>query len=483
MTTTNGAPLVDSGGALQRHGQTLLYAFYSALQAMKLYPLENATVQKAIDELHKIASRIAEREQVVDVSFVGDFVFLNDVRLRLDLSSYAAYSLVSNSFSRNGIGDLEIHQGVERSEWPPFLSLLMEKVGEDEEDPFRRFMNRLARTAVEHIRVGPEPERRDPGVEKEGSKEAAKRAYAQTVQVAHDVLTDVRLGRAVNVRRVKRAVQSIVDQVLNNETSIVGMTTLRDYDEYTFTHSVNVCIFSVVLGQKLGLDKLQLYELGLGALFHDIGKMRIDPEITNKPEALSDEEFEMMKQHPTEGLLALFNMHGFGHVPFRAMLMAYEHHMKTDLTGYPPNKRERKPTLFSRIVAVADGFDAATSQRAYQTAWRPEDALREMKDNPRRGFDQLLVKAMINVTGIYPVGQVVILDTYELGVVVAPNPDPKKLNQPVVKIIIDSMGIPLPEPQTVDLGEVDPETGEARRTVIKTTDPERYGIKVSDYFV
>ncbi len=176
-------------------------------------------------------------------------------------------------------------------------------------------------------------------------------------------------------------------------------------------------------------------------------------------------------------------MHGFANVPYRQMLMAYEHHMKTDLTGYPKCKRNRDPTLFSRVVAVADGFDAATSQRAYQTPWRPEDALREMKDNPRRGFDTLLVKAMINVTGIYPVGQVVILDTYELGVVVAPNPDPKKLNQPVVKIIIDPMGIPLPEPQTVDLGEVDPDTGKPRRSVIKTTDPERYGIKVSDFFV
>jgi HD-GYP domain-containing protein (c-di-GMP phosphodiesterase class II) len=94
------------------------------------------------------------------------------------------------------------------------------------------------------------------------SKEAAKRAYFQTVEVAKQVLADARLGKSVNARRVKRAVQNIVDQVLNNETSIMGMTALRDYDDYTFTHCVNVCIFSVVLGQKLGLTKLQLYELG-----------------------------------------------------------------------------------------------------------------------------------------------------------------------------------------------------------------------------
>ncbi len=264
-------------GALQRPGQQLLYGLYAALQSMKLFPVENATVQKAIDELHRAAARVVEKEGVVELGLVGDFVFLNDVRLRLDLSSYAAYSLVSGSFARHGVGTVEVTEGVGRDEWPAFLKLLTERNLEEVEDPFGRFSNWLEQSTVQHIKVGPERDRGRLDEEQESSKEAAKRAYVQTVQVAHEVLTDMRLGRAVNVRRVKRAVQSIVDQVLNNETSIVGMTTLRDYDEYTFTHSVNVCIFSVVLGQKLGLDKLQLYELGLGALFHDIGKNAYRP--------------------------------------------------------------------------------------------------------------------------------------------------------------------------------------------------------------
>ncbi|NIY07727.1 MAG: HD domain-containing protein, partial [Gemmatimonadetes bacterium] len=229
-----------------------------------------------------------------------------------------------------------------------------------------------------------------------------------------------------------------------------------------------------MLGQKLGLGKLELYQLGLGALFHDLGKMRVDPAITNKPGALTDEEFRQMQQHTTEGLLALFDMHGFSEVPFRAMLMAYEHHMKIDLTGYPENRRPRDPTLFSRIVAVADGFDAATSQRSYQSVpWRPEEALKEMRDNPRRGYDPLLVKALINVTGIFPVGTLVILDTYEMAVVTAPNPEPTRLNQPIVKIIYDENGVPMAEPVTVNLAEVDPATGRPKRNVIKTTRPEK----------
>jgi HD-GYP domain-containing protein (c-di-GMP phosphodiesterase class II) len=473
---------VDSTAALQTQGQAFLGGFYAALQAMKLFPLENQTVQKALNDLHQAASSVLDREGVIELGLVGDFVFINDVRLRLDLSTYAAFSLVSNSLSKHRIGTVSVFRGVERSEWPPFLAQLLHK-GNREDRAYDDFTARLAASPVEHIEAGPERERAQLDEEANISKEAAKRAYFQTVEVAKNVLSDTRLGKSVNARRVKRAVQSIVDQVLNNETSMMGMTALREYDDYTFTHCVNVCIFSVVLGQKLGLNKLQLYELGLGALFHDLGKMRVAQEITSKTTALTENEFREMQEHTTEGLLALFNMHGFGEVPFRAMLMAYEHHMKLDLTGYPKNRRPRKPTLFSRIVAVADGFDAATTQRVYMTrAWRPEEALKEMRDNPRRGYDPLLVKALINVTGIFPIGTLVILDTHEMAVVTAPNPDPVKLNHPIIKVIYDDQGRLLAEPFTINLGD-DPADGHPPRTIIKTTRPEKYGIDIGAYFI
>jgi len=286
------------------------------------------------------------------------------------------------------------------------------------------------------------------------------------------------------VRKVKRAVQGIVDQVLSNESSLITMTTLRDFDEYTFTHSVNVCIFSVVIGQRLGLDKLQLYDLGLGALFHDIGKQRVDYDIINKPGGLTDEEWKQLKEHTTEGLLLLFKMHGFADMPYRQMLMAYEHHMKVDMTGYPASKRARQPTLFSRMVAVADAFDAGTSVRSYQYDPRPPDeVLKEMRDNPKRGFDPLLVKALITATGVYPVGTLCILDTHELAVVAQVNPNADLLHRPRVKVISDPMGVPIGDPITLDLSRNDPVTGRPVRTIIKTTDPQKYGIRVSDYLI
>jgi len=478
---------VSGGGEtfLQPLGRALITSLYASAQALRIYPLENATVQNTLKETHRVLLRLLDKEGIIDLRLVGDFLFLNDARLRLDLSDYASFSYVTGLFEKHDIGGLEVEPGIEQADLAPFISLLIDDPGRD--DPFGRFRDRLAGSASRHLAVhskrGREEDPDEDVAEDQVAKEAAKRTYFQTVQVARDVLGDIRLGRAVNLRRVKRSVQSIVDQVLNNEDSITGMTTLRDYDEYTFTHCVNVCIFSVVLGQKLGLDKVQLYELGLGALFHDLGKMRIDPAVVNKEGGLNDDEWREMQRHPTEGLLSLFSMRGMSEVPWRAMLMAYEHHMKIDLTGYPKNIRPRSPTLFSRIVATADGFDAATSKRSYQSQpWPPDEVMREMRDNPRRGYDQLLVKALINVTGVFPVGTFCILDTNELALVSAKNPDPERLHQPIVKIISDEMGMMLAEPRLADLSELNPGTGLPLRSIVKTTDPEKYGIRVSDYF-
>ncbi|MDT8339988.1 MAG: HD domain-containing protein [Longimicrobiales bacterium] len=465
----------------QSQGRQVLIHLYGALRALKLYPLENDAVQQALAELHRGVTELLEREDGMELRVVGEFFFLNEVRLRLDLSNFATFGTVAQALQDHGIGAVEVAPGMAETEWAPFLSLLLRKPEGD--DPWDTFQARMADTPVQHVVVRAAREVAGE-LDEEEALEQAKRTYAQSVRVAREILGDVRLGRAVNVRKVKRAVQGIVDQVLSNEPSMLTMTTLRDFDEYTFTHSVNVCILSVIIGQRIGLDRRQLYELGMGALLHDLGKMRIPVGVLNKPGALDEEEWLQLKEHPTDGLLSLFHMGGFTDMPYRQMLMAYEHHMKIDLTGYPTNRRPRNPTLFSRIVAVADGFDAATSIRSYQhIPFPPDRVLQEMRENPRRGYDPLLVKVLITATGIFPVGTLVILDSYELAVVSAVNPNPDLLHLPRVRIISDAMGVPLAEPLTLDLAELDPATGRPVRAIVKTVEPQKYGIRVADYLL
>lgn len=157
--------------------------------------------------------------------------------------------------------------------------------------------------------------------------------------------------------------------------------------------------------------------------------------------------------------------------------------MKTDLTGYPRPIRPRQLSIYSKIVAVADGFDAATSRRVYQTTpLNPAEVLREMRDNKRRGLDPVVVKAFQNLTGIYPVGTLVVLDTFELGLVHAVNPLPEMLSRPLVRIISDPMGNLAHPGELVDLADRK-EDGTYLRTIVKTEDPDRYGVRVGDYFV
>lgn len=472
-------------GALRQGGRGLLLAIYTALRSLKLYPVENATVQKSLDDLEAAAEALVAAESDVEIRLAGDFIFVNQTRLRLELDNYAAFSHILTQFRTFEIGVLRVHRGAQRREWQALLSALLAlNARAGQEGVFDEVAKRVAAAGVKGLELEHAVPSEDDIVDLEQQKEVAKRTYAQGVAVVREVTTSLRFGRATSVRKVKRAVQLIVDQVLNNETSLMGLTTIRDYDEYTFTHSVNVCIFAIALGKKLGFSRLQLFDLGLTALMHDLGKARVPIEVLNKVATLEEAEWRMIQNHPWLGALTLFGMRGYDEVPYRSILVALEHHMKRDLTGYPRNKRPRELGLFSRIVAVADGFDAATTRRSYQTVpIEPDQVLREMWENPNRGYEPVLVKALINLIGIYPVGTCVILDTLEVGVVYAVNPDNTMLNRPMVRIAIDADGAMQAAPGVlVNLADRDT-SGGFTRSIVKVTNPQRFNITVGNYFV
>jgi HD-GYP domain-containing protein (c-di-GMP phosphodiesterase class II) len=472
-------------GAIRASGRGLLITLHTALRSLKLYPVENAATQKALDELQAATVAFLKTEQEIELRLSGDFLFLNSVRLRLELDNFAAFSGVLSMLRAFDVGVLRVHGPVERREWLAFLSILLRLAADPEpQDRFVALVERMAEAGLPDLQVEPASTSPDELGGERDAKELAKRTYAQGVAVTKEVVNSVRMGRSSSLKKVKRAVQLIVDQVLNNETSIIGLTTLRDYDEYTFMHSVNVCIFAVALGRKIGFSRLQLYDLGMTALLHDIGKAKVPIEITNKTSNLEEDEWRAMQAHPWLGALSLFRLRGYDEIPYRSILVAHEHHMKRDLSGYPRHVRPRDLGLFTRLVAVADGFDAGTTRRSYQTVpWEPDQVLKEMWSNPNRGLDPVLVKALINLIGIYPVGTCVILDTLEVGIVASTVADRDQLNRPVVRIAIDADGGPVAPPGIpVDLQEKGPAGGYVR-SIVKVTSPERYGLVPGDFFV
>ena len=470
--------------ALRHIGREFLVALHAALRSLQLYPLDNSQVQTGLDHLVVTTTRILALSGELELRLQGEFLFVNATRLRLELDSFAFFAHVFGILRQAAIGAVRIHEGVDRRQLQIFASLLLvhaaKKAGAE---AVLELGQALRDTGVAAITVEPSPEREAGAPEPAQQKAAAKRAYAQSVTVTKEVVTAVRTGRVASLKKVRLVVQTIVDQVLNNEVSLVGLTTLRGYDEYTFTHSVNVCIFAVAVGRRLGLTKPQLADLGVAALLHDIGKARVPLDVLHKEGSLSEDDWRILQAHTWLGALALFTIRGYGDIPFRPMVVAYEHHMKIDLTGYPKSIRPRQLSILSKIIAVVDAYDAATSRRSYRTVpVQPDQVLREMWQDRWRGNDPVVVKAFITVVGIYPVGTCVILDTYELAIIHAANPDTSQLHRPVVRVVATTDGALLAPGFLADLSERD-QGGPFARTIIKVTDAEKYGIRVSDYFI
>jgi len=471
----------SSESAVRRAGRQLIFSAFGALRAVKLYPLENAAVEKALVELTNQSREMLASQGELEIRLSGEFIFINQTRLRLALDNFGSFSHLLSVFRTNGVGSVTVGVGVTSKQWLVLLSLLQSPGVDDPALRLTQLAAKLADAGVTAFTLAPPTDHGSD--DREQAKERAKRTYTESVSATRELIESIRMGGSPNIKKIKRVVQGIVDQILNEETSLIGLTTIRDYDEYTFTHSVNVCIFSVALGKRLGLSKLQLYDLGMAALFHDIGKSRVPQSILTKTTGLTNDEWPLIAAHPWLGVLALFQVRGAQELPYRAMIVAHEHHMKRDLTGYPRPIRARQLSVFSKIVAIADAFDAATTRRSYQTVpFTPAEVMSELRDNPARGMDPVIVKAFINLTGVYPVGTLVVLDTFELGVVHAANPLQEMLSRPIVRIISDAQGN-LQHPGTlVDLADRNAD-GVFARTIIKTDNPDRYGIRIGDYFV
>lgn len=472
-----------ANGALRLRGRRFLLDLYKALRSVKLYPIENTQVRQALSELTVSAAEIVSLDGRLEVRVGGELLYLNDTRLRLDLDNFATFGYVVSTLSDCGVGVLRLTEKATNTEWKLLIShLLSFPESEPTEEGVYGLQSLLLGRGVHNITIGPPVEGQVEFADELQKKRAAKRTYQHSVAVTKELFSTARMGRATQVKQIKRAVQSIVDQILNNEVSLVGLTTLRDYDDYTFTHSVNVCIFSVSIGRRLGLSKRQLFDLGLAALLHDVGKSRIPVEILTKEGKFTAEEWRQMKCHTWLGALKIFSFRDYGEIPLRSMITAHEHHMKIDLSGYPRSIRPRQISVFSKIISVADAFDAATSEQSHSPAKSPDAILREISEDPGLGFDPVLVKALINLLGVYPAGSLVILDTFDLAVVIAPNPDAAFIHRPIVRIISDADGLWLEGVVQVNLAKTNAD-GSFERSIIKVTDPEKYGVTVSDFLV
>lgn len=465
---------------LLEQGKNLVNQLSVSIRTAQIYDRENSVYTRQIENLFTSLEALLGKEQDIFLKSKEGYLFLNETRLKFSFDGYVSSKFVMEIFRKLSFESIIISSPLNREELDEFVFILA-KENVEGEDFFERLQKKVVSSNIQHIRIEKFATEWDTGDESspENQKKLAKKRFFKTLSVAQEMVDSAKTGRSINTTKSKRAIQFLIDQLIKNEANLMSLTAIKNFDEYTFAHSVNVCILSVSLGARLGLPKRKLSELGFAALFHDIGKVKLPLNILNKPGELNEEEWEEVKKHPVFGVKALLSKRSLDRFSTRAMVVAFEHHLKLDLSGYPQLSFKKDLNLCSRIVTIADVYDSMTSGRVYtKTPLTPDEALRKMLEDEGRTFDPVLLKVFINMLGIYPAGSVVILDTGEVGVVMKANPT--ELSRPEAAIIADKTG-KKEKIETVDLTRIDEITGKYKRTILKVIDPRQYKLDIARY--
>ena len=239
---------------------------------------------------------------------------------------------------------------------------------------------------------------------------------AQSKQAVSSMFKEARMGKALNASDALPVVEEITTSVMRNPGALISLARLKNKDDYTYMHSVAVCALMVSLSRQLGLNNEQIHHAGLAGLMHDIGKTMSPPAILNKPGSLTDTEFQVMKNHPIDGHKILLGSNGI--TSDVALFVCLHHHEKVDGSGYPDKLTNEQISLYAKMGAVCDVYDAITSNRPYKNGWEPAESIRKMAEWSHGHFDQRIFEAFVRSIGIYPIGSMVRLASDRLGVVV-----------------------------------------------------------------
>jgi len=292
--------------------------------------------------------------------------------------------------------------------------------------------------------------------------------YSNAVATAEAVYQSTEAEGIPDAPAALQTVEGLADAVTQNRTALMALTAMRNYDNYTFTHMVNVSILTMGQARGLGIDGPLLREFGVAALMHDIGKVRTPLEILNKPDRLNEHEFAIMRRHVVDGAEILRMTPD---VPALAPVVSFEHHLRFDGSGYPAGVTRSSLNIGTMLCSIADVYDAMRSQRRYQQAFPTDRILAVLKGNDGSQFDQHLVRRFVQLIGIYPSGNLVRLNTGEVAVVrkvYAPDP-----YRPQVRVLIDRAGEPIDLPYDLNLWETS-EDPQRPNAIVSPVDADNY---------
>ena len=464
--------------AIQRTAVDLLIRFHIVYKIAKLYETNNEMLLEQSKLMFDALSTLIGAGGQAAFSVRQGSLYLNGLRIKFVLQNYPIFKFVLEEFRKRAIGGIRFREGLTLDGLVRFMTTLAKK-----EKAARTTFEELAADVADAGVDGVDLEKIIPNETFPSAEKNTSNLYFLSIFHLKETFEKDRKDEKLKLNTTRRLMQSIFNHIVDNEAFVYGLTNIKNYDEYTLNHSVNVCMLSIALGRRLGLNRSELVDLGMAAFFHDLGKLDTPLEILNKPARLSSEEREIMEMHPTQGAEKLLQLKEFKRLPLRAIHVALEHHIKEDDTGYPHTFKKQTTNLFSKIVKVVDYFDAITTKRVYRkNVFTRAEALSLMMEQIGTEFNPVILKAFVNMMGAYPIGTVVYLDTGEIGIVFNTNPDPRQVLRPGIKLITDREGNRI-DGEMADLSEKDPATEKYARHIVRPLDPDKYDINVSDYFL
>jgi len=436
----------------------LVAALAGALKGLRLYPLQHPIIRKQFQELtERLQQLLADREQL-PLGLLDGTLFAAE---QLFAEPFPAAESLGQRLQELEIIGLEFLPGIDEDE----LRVLLQGINQGAFNGPDALVDFLREQELRHVRLLSGEGGEDSG---EGS---ARGVYDRALKVVNSIFHDVRLGRIPSSGEAKRVVKDMVRTTLADPHALLALSMLKDYDNYTFTHSVNVAVLALAVGRATGFSEEQLRTIGFGALLHDLGKLKIDLAIINKPARLSESEYREILKHPQFGAAILEQMEG---TPAGSRDIVLGHHLHYDRKGYPQNCDLGGPFDLIDITTIADTYDAITTLRPYQAPISPRQAIQDLRGLSGTLLHPDYLEAFIFSLGNNPVGTLVRLDNNEIGLVNKVGLDDP--NAVELKILFDREGRPLAQPVPLHL----PASEQTR--MVAEVDPFLKGVNLAQHF-
>ena len=463
-------------------GENFLQSFLKLMQISKLYRSDNRLFIENAAGFLEIVNEVSDAGEFVNLRlFYGRF-YLNEERFVYRPHMLITVNHLADFFQKCDIPGFRIQNTelITQEDVVDFFSLL--NSAERMNEPAEWLQRKLEGSHSHWIELLPDqdPMAAPPRKELEGM---ARGTYSHALTTMMALTGKLASQRRVGIQKPKRVIQDMIEILSEDEAILLAMSTIRSYDDYTYTHSVNVAILCLCLGKRIGLPRNLVEQLGLCGLFHDLGKIDIPVGLITKETPLTDGEYEEIKKHPLNSVQQIIKLNADHKLKAKLLLAPFEHHLGIDLSGYPQSDRKDSLSLLGRILAIADQYDALTSSRSYRPIpISPDKALGMLMDDAGTKLDVLILKVFVNMIGLYPIGSILALDHDEIGIVMG-TPDDSETARPIVCLLQRNEDGKFEKKELVDLSAQNPQTDEFLREIIGCFHASEYGIQPADFMI